>query len=58
MSKIQDIFYKSLELKRESPLHVRPVAYQIKDAYRDVESDDEERDMGAHMLKYDMLKSG
>lgn len=50
MSEIKNVFYKSLELKRESPLHTRPVAFKVKDKLRDIESDDGERDLGEHVL--------
>ena len=31
MSKIQEVFYKSLELKREAPTTTRPMAMKIKE---------------------------
>ena len=30
-SKIQEVYYKSLELKREAPTTTRPMAHKIKD---------------------------
>jgi len=56
MSEIKKVFYKSLELKRESPLHTRPVKYQIKDTFRDRSSEDKERDLGEHVLDCELYE--
>ena len=50
MTKIQEVYYKSLECKREAPTTTRPAAMNIKKEYRDLSEDDNERDLGNHVL--------
>ena len=54
MSEVREVYYKSLELKREAPNTTRPAAMKIKEQFRDLSDEDNERDLGKHVLNCEL----